>query len=131
MADCDHVGQEDGRHCGRCGRDLIDLSNDTTIRDLRARLDGATQFQFWGASGRRGDYVLVCFDDEEDDLPWQLQVYTCENSSMFGDDVHAYKTQDEATSEAIRLAATLTKMPGPTKATPGTGGLVPRDEGAQ
>jgi hypothetical protein len=114
---------------------LLDETRAETLRPalaerdrLRASLDAATTLQFWGAGGRRGDYVLVCFDDEEDELPWQLQVFTCERSSMFGEDVIAFKTQDEATSEALRLAATLTKRPAQATALPGSGGLVPREE---
>ena len=116
---------------------LLDETRAETLRPalaerdrLRACLNAATHLQFWGAGGRRGDYVLVCFDDEdeEDELPWQLQVFTCETSSMFGEDVVAFKTQDEATAEALRLAATLTKQPTQAKARPGRGGLLPREE---
>jgi hypothetical protein len=92
----------------------------------RARLGAATTFQFWGAGGRRGDYVLVCYDDEEDD--WELQVFTCEDPSMFGDHSVRFRTQDEATAEAIRLAATLTTAPREPKVIPGSGGLITRQD---
>jgi|HubBroStandDraft_2_1064218.scaffolds.fasta_scaffold16971_5 hypothetical protein len=95
---------------GNCAQVLLaqrDAARDELAK-LRARLDGAMEFQFFGVGGRRGDYVIVGFNDEAGDRPWELQVFTCEERSMFGDAVTAYATQGEATDEAIRLAATLT-----------------------
>ena len=116
--------------CSRCGRagtlhreDEVVVS--CQLARLRADLLAATHFQFFGAGGRRGDYVLVCFNDEEEDRPWEIQVFTCEKSSPFGSDLKTFRTQSEATNEALLLAATLTKRPTPPSA---AGGLVPRDE---